>query len=115
MAAWRQVALALYHAATAYPASAAVAPNRADAIWGQIEKFEPERAQCGRFCFTLREIRLGPYRDALRLLFQPLQPHPLRRKNVRHQLQRSLVRAARGSDRVQDFPVRPFIVGELAA
>jgi len=41
VAAWRQEALALYDAAAAYPASAAVAPDRADAMWGQIEKFEP--------------------------------------------------------------------------
>ena len=64
---------------------------------------------------ALGQIRLGPYRDALRLLFQPLQPDPLGRKNMGHELQRSLVRAAGSADGVQNFVVRPFIVGELAA
>ena len=86
----------------------------------QIEKREPETSQLRRLSLTLRQIGLRPYRNALRLLFQPLQPDPLGRKNMGHELQRSMIdgtvaRAARSSDRVQDFSVRPLVVGKLAA
>jgi hypothetical protein len=40
-AAWRQEALTLYDEAVTYPAGAAVAQDRADALWSRIARFEP--------------------------------------------------------------------------
>src|ERR1700730_5610967 len=80
-----------------------------------MEKLKPLPTQLGRLRLTLRQSRLGPYRHALGLLFQPLQPDEFGGKNMGHQLQRSLVCAAGASDRVQNFPVRPLIIRKLAA
>src|ERR1700722_4341998 len=81
----------------------------------QIEELKPHPTQFSRLLLTLCQVWLRPHRHALRLLFQPLQPDQFRGQNMGHQLQRSLVRAARRSDRIQNSPVRPFIVGKLAA
>src|SRR5579872_4845736 len=86
----------------------------------QIQEFKPLATEFGRLRLALRQVGFGPDRHALGFLPQPLQPDQLGGENVGHQLQRSMIVAAGivaagGSNCVQNFPVRPFVVGKLTA
>ena len=78
-----------------------------------IHVLQPLAFQLLRLGLTRRQVRLRPYGDALRDLFQPFQPDSPCRQDVRHQLQRSLIFIPRGPDCVQRFPVRPPIIKKL--
>jgi hypothetical protein len=90
--------------------------HRLEEVFGcnRLQIFPPQSAHLARLRLALIEIRFRPDRQTLRLLSDSFQPQPLGRNDMRHQLQRALIGAAR-TQRRDHFSIGPFVVNKLPA